>query len=66
MFEVEESFRGETTVVVRIRQWGVGAVGGFTGESRFWQVWSLRAGRVIRATNHAGRAEALRYAGLSL
>lgn len=63
-FEVEELIEGEDSVVVRIHQWGQGRSSGVTVDNRFWQVWTIRGGKVIRATNHADKAGALRAAGL--
>ena len=64
-FEVEELIEGKDSVVVRIHQWGRGKSSGVAVDNRFWQVWKMRDGKVIRATNHIEKADALRAAGLS-
>ena len=53
------------SVVVHIHQWGRGKGSGATVESRFWQVLTLRDGRVIRVTHHPEKAQALEVVGLS-
>ena len=39
--------------------------GGVSVDNHFWQVWTLRDGKVIRSTHHWEKAEALEAAGLS-
>ncbi len=53
------------SVVARIHQWGRGKASGVTVENRFWQVWTIRGGKAIRATHHTDRDKALEAAGLS-
>ena len=44
---------------------GAGArAAGVTVRSQFWQVWTIRDGKVVQATHHSEKAEALEV-GLS-
>jgi ketosteroid isomerase-like protein len=52
------------SVVVRIHQWGRGKGSGVTVESRFWQVWTLRDGKVVRWQAIGDKDEALEAVGL--
>jgi ketosteroid isomerase-like protein len=52
-------------VVARVHQWGRGKASGVIVENRFWQVWTLREGKAIKATRHTDKTEALKAAGLS-
>jgi ketosteroid isomerase-like protein len=52
------------SVVVRMHQWGRGKGSGATVEWQFWQVWTIRDGKVVRYTHHAEKAEALEAVGL--
>jgi ketosteroid isomerase-like protein len=63
-YEVSELIDAGDSVIAHIHQWGRGKGSGAMVESRFWQVWSLRGGRIVRATHHGERAEALAAAGL--
>jgi ketosteroid isomerase-like protein len=64
-YEADELIGAGDTVLARIHQWGRGKASGVTVENRFWQVWTLREGKGIRATHHLDKAEALTAAGLS-
>jgi ketosteroid isomerase-like protein len=64
-YETEEVIDAGDSVVVRIHQWGRGKVSGVTVDNHFWQVWTLRDGKVIHSTHHWEKAEALEAAGLS-
>jgi ketosteroid isomerase-like protein len=63
-YEVAETIDAADSVVVHIRQWGRGKGSGVAVEQRFWQVWTIRDGKVIRGTLHTDKAEALDAAGL--
>jgi ketosteroid isomerase-like protein len=63
-FEVEDLTEADDAVVVRIHQWGQGRSSGVEVDQRFWQVWMMRDGKVIRATNHMDQQEALKAAGV--
>ena len=63
-FEADELTGADDAVVARIHQWGRGKASGVTVENRFWQVWTLRDGKAIRATHHLEKADALEAAGL--
>ena len=52
------------SVVVRIHQWGRGKGSGAIVESRFWQVLTIRDGKIVRVTHHAEKDEALKALGL--
>jgi ketosteroid isomerase-like protein len=52
-------------VVVTARHRGRGRESGVTVDARFYVVYRLRDGKVIRADEFSGRAEALEAAGLS-
>ena len=52
------------SVVVRVNQWGRGKGSGVTVESEFWQVWTIRDGKVVRWRAYATEAEALQATGL--
>jgi ketosteroid isomerase-like protein len=53
------------TVLATVRQSGVGKVSGIEGELRLFQVFSFRAGRVIRFDTFLDEAAARKAAGLS-
>jgi ketosteroid isomerase-like protein len=63
-YEAEEFIDAADATVVRIHQWGRGKGSGATVENRFWQVWTIRDGKIIRCTHHLQKADALRAAGL--
>jgi ketosteroid isomerase-like protein len=64
-FEVEELSEAGNSVVACIHQWGRGKSSGVDVDQRFWQVWTMRDRKAIRATHHLDRAAALEAAGLS-
>jgi ketosteroid isomerase-like protein len=64
-YEAEELIDAGDATVVQLHQWGRGKGSGAEVEVRFWQVWRFRDGRVIRASHHLERAQALEAAGLS-
>jgi ketosteroid isomerase-like protein len=64
-YEVEELIDGDDCVIARIHQWGRGKSSGVEVDGRFWQVWTFRDRKAIRATHHREKADALKAAGLS-
>ena len=63
-YEVGELTDAGDEVIVRIHQRGRGKASGVAVENQFWQVWTLRDGKGIRATHHFKKADALEAAGL--
>ncbi|MDQ3730335.1 MAG: nuclear transport factor 2 family protein [Actinomycetota bacterium] len=60
-----KSFReAGDTVLVSVHQRGVGSSSGVPVEMEYFQLWSFRAGRVIRLEVIADEAEALEAVGL--
>ena len=51
-------------VVVRMRQSGRGKETGALVENRVWQVFTLRAGKIVRCSGFQSEADALAAAGL--
>jgi ketosteroid isomerase-like protein len=64
-FEAEEAIDAGDSVVVCLHQWGRGKETGAQVESRTWQVFAFRDGRVVHCHGHATKSEALEAAGLS-
>ena len=64
-FEPEELIDAGDCVIARIHQWGRGKGSGVQVADRFWQVWTFRDGKAIRATHHREKADALEAAGVS-
>jgi ketosteroid isomerase-like protein len=64
-FEAEEAIDAGDHVVVRLHQWGRGKETGAHVESRTWQVFTFRGGKVIHCRGYATKPEALEAAGLS-
>ena len=62
--EAEELVGAGDSVVAGVRQHGAGSESGAETEFRYFQVWSLRGGRVIRLENFRERSEAFAAAGL--
>jgi ketosteroid isomerase-like protein len=62
--EAEEITEAGDTVVVAVRQSGVGSESGVSTEFRYFHVWSFRGGRAIRLETFRERAEAVEAAGL--
>ena len=63
--ELEELTAAGDTVLADVHQRGSGISSGAESGFRYQQVWSFRAGKVIRLENFRNRAEALAAAGLS-
>ncbi len=61
----EEFIDGGDCVVVRVHQRATGSGSGVPVAMRYFQVWTLRDGAVIRIEATRDRAEALAAAGLS-
>jgi ketosteroid isomerase-like protein len=62
--QAEELVDAGDAVLATVYQQGVGTGSGVDTGFRYWQVWSLRDGRVVRLENFRDRAEALAAAGL--
>ena len=62
----EEITGAGDSVVVAVRQSGVGSGSGAATEFRYFHVWSFRGSRVIRLENFRERAEAFEAVGLGL
>jgi ketosteroid isomerase-like protein len=59
-FEAEETIEaGDSTIVVGLHQWGRGKETGARVESRTWQVFSFRDGKIVSCRGYQTRAEAL-------
>jgi uncharacterized protein len=63
-YEVEEVVDAGDSVVLLLHQWGSGKGSGITVDSRFWQVWTLRNGKVVRFQHFPEKARALEAAGV--
>lgn len=62
--EAEDITEAGDSVVVALRQRGVGGESGAATEFRYFQVWSFRGRKVIRLEGFRERAEAFEAAGL--
>jgi len=63
--EAEEILAAGDSVLVEVRQRGVGRTSGVPTELRYFTVWSFRGRKVIRIESFRERAEALEAVGLS-
>jgi ketosteroid isomerase-like protein len=63
--EAEEILAAGDTVLVDVRQRGVGRASGVPTEMRYFTLWTFRGHRVIRLESFGERADALEAAGLS-
>jgi ketosteroid isomerase-like protein len=63
-FEADEAIEAGDSVVVCLHQWGRGRETGALVESRTWQVFNFRGGRIIRCRGYPTKAEALATVGL--
>jgi ketosteroid isomerase-like protein len=63
-YEVREVIDAGDSVVAHVHQWGRGKGSGARVESRFWQVWTIRDGKIVRGSHHSERADALEASGL--
>ena len=63
--EIEAVLDAGDRVVATICFRGRGKVSGIETEARFYEVWTVRGGKVVRMDEYAGRGEALAAAGLS-
>lgn len=62
-YEATEVIDAGASVLVHINQWGRGKHSGAAVSSQFWEVLTLRDGKVVRGTHHGEKAEALEAAG---
>jgi ketosteroid isomerase-like protein len=63
-FEAEEAVDAGDCVAVLLHQWGRGKETGAQVESRTWQVFTFRGGKVVQCRGYATKAEAFEAAGL--
>jgi ketosteroid isomerase-like protein len=63
--EAEELIVAGDSVVVAVRQHGVGAGSGVATELHYFMVWTFRGNKVVRLESFRDRARALEAAGLS-
>ena len=63
-FEAEEILAARDSVLVLLHQWGHGKETGARVESRTWQVFTFRGGKVVHCRGYHTKAEALEAAGL--
>ena len=64
-FAADELIDAGDSVVVCLHQWGRGKETGAQVESRTWQVFTFRQGRVVQCRGYATKAEAAAAAGLA-
>jgi ketosteroid isomerase-like protein len=62
--EAEELLDAGDSVLVTVRQRGVGGGSGVSTELHYFQLWTFRGGRLIRLESIRERSEALDAAGL--
>jgi ketosteroid isomerase-like protein len=62
-FEADEAIDAGDSVVVHLHQWGRGKETGAQVESRTWQVFTFRGGKVVHCRGYATKAEAFEAAG---
>jgi ketosteroid isomerase-like protein len=58
-FEAEEAIEAGDSIVVGLHQWGRGKETGAQVESRTWQVFSFRDGKIVSCRGYQTKAEAL-------
>jgi ketosteroid isomerase-like protein len=63
-FEAEEAVDAGDRVAVLLHQWGRGKETGAQVESRTWQVFTFRGGKVVQCRGYATKGEAFEAAGL--
>jgi ketosteroid isomerase-like protein len=63
--EAEEFLVTGDSLLVDVRQSGVGSTSGIPTELRYYMLWTFRGRKVIRIDSFRGRTEALEAAGLS-
>jgi ketosteroid isomerase-like protein len=64
-FGAEEAIDAGDSVVVRLHQWGRGRETGAQVESRTWQMFTFRGGKIVHCRGYATKPEALAAAGRS-
>jgi ketosteroid isomerase-like protein len=64
-FEADEIVDAGDSVMVYLHQWGRGRGSGVEVDSRTWQVFTFRDGKVVHCRGYETKAEALEAAGLS-
>ena len=61
--EAEDAIDAGDSVVVLLHQWGRGKETGAEVESRTWQVFDFRDGKIVHCRGYATKDEALKAAG---
>jgi ketosteroid isomerase-like protein len=61
--EGEEAIEAGDAVVMRLHQWGTGKDTGAAVDSRTWQVFTFRDGKIAHCRGYESREEALEAAG---
>ena len=64
-FEADEIVDAGDSVLVLLHQWGRGRDTGAEVESRTWQAFTLRSGKIVHCRGYETKAEALEAVGLS-
>jgi ketosteroid isomerase-like protein len=64
-FEADDVIEAGDFALVSLHQWGRGKETGAQVDSRTWQVFAFRVGKVISCHGYATKAEALEAAGVS-
>ena len=64
-FEAEETIDAGDAVLIRLHQWGRGKDTGAQVDSRTWQLFTFRDGKIVHCRGYATKPEALEAAGLS-
>lgn len=62
-YEAVQVIDAGDSVAVHVHQWGRGRGSGVRVEQEFWQVWTLRDGKVVSAVHHPRREDALAVIG---
>jgi ketosteroid isomerase-like protein len=62
--EAEEIIEAGDSVLVAVRQQGIGRASGVPTETRYFTLWTFRGGKAIRLESFTDRAAALEAAGL--
>ena len=64
-FAAEEAIGAGDFVVVLLHQWGHGKETGAQVESRTWQVFTFRDGKIVHCRGYSTKDEALQAAGMT-
>jgi len=64
-YEPQEVIDAGDSVIIFMHQWGRGKGSGAKVDNRFWQVWTVRHGKVVRYRHFSEKGPALEAVGLS-